>query len=104
HVLAIHGINQTINSSDFSLIADLALANPGACPANTICTDTNWTAAGNPYLVTSTLTIVSGATLTIDPGVTVRLGGGVDLMIANGGRLLAEGTAQAPILFTRSGV
>jgi hypothetical protein len=102
HVLAIHGINQTINSSDLSLIADLFYG-PLSCPPNTICSDTNWTLANSPYTISSSLTIAAGATLTIDPGVTVQLGSGANLIIANSGRLLAEGTANAPILFTRNG-
>lgn len=45
----------------------------------------------------------NGETLLIEPGVTVALGAGVNLTVANGGRLLADGTADKPILFTRSG-
>ena len=102
HVLAIHGINQSINSSDFSIIADLFLGS-GGCPANTICSDTNWTLASSPVTISSSLTIAAGATLIIDPGVVVQLGAGVNLTVADGGRLLAEGTSNAPIRFTRSG-
>ena len=102
HVLAIHGINQTPTSSDLSIIADLFLGS-GGCPANTICSDTNWTLASSPVTVSSSLTIAAGATLTIDPGVIVQLGSGVNLTVADGGRLLAEGTSNAPIRFTRSG-
>jgi hypothetical protein len=60
----------------------------------------SWTAAGGPYQATSSLTVVNGATLTIEPGTTVFLGSGVNLTIANGGRLIAEGTAATPIRFT----
>jgi hypothetical protein len=102
HVLAIHGINQTLTSSDLSIIADLFLGS-GGCPANTICSDTNWTLAISPVTVSSSLTIATGATLTIEPGVVVQLGSGVNLTVADGGRLLAEGTSNAPIRFTRSG-
>ena len=44
--------------------------------------------------------VASGATLTIEPGTTVLLGSGVNFIVAGGGRLLAEGTASAPIRFT----
>ena len=65
-----------------------------------IAADTTWTAAAGPYSVTSNLTVAGGATLTLQPGTTVYLGSGVNFTIANGGRLLAEGTAGAPIRFT----
>jgi hypothetical protein len=37
-----------------------------------IDTDTNWTVADSPYLVTGDLTVSEGVTLTIEPGVEVR--------------------------------
>ena len=66
-----------------------------------IAADTTWTAASGPYQITGNLTVNSGATLTILPGTTVYLNSGVTVTVANGGRLLAEGTATDPILFTR---
>lgn len=66
----------------------------------TISANTTWPAAGGPYSITSTLTIASGATLTLEPGTTLYLASGVNFDVANGGRLLAEGTASAPIRFT----
>lgn len=66
----------------------------------TLTADTVWAAASGPYNVASTLTVPSGITLTIQPGSTVYLGAGVNITVANGGRILAEGTATLPIRFT----
>lgn len=65
-----------------------------------ITANTTWTAAGGPYQITSSLTVNPGVTLAIQPGTTVYLGSGVNVTVANGGRLLAEGTAAAPVRFT----
>ncbi len=70
--------------------------------SGTISTDSAWSAAGGPYQVTGSLTIPSGVTLTISPGTTVYLNSGVNLTVASGGRLLAEGTATAPIRFANA--
>ncbi|MCU0794917.1 MAG: lamin tail domain-containing protein [Akkermansiaceae bacterium] len=69
---------------------------------NTLTTDTTWTASGGPYLLSSSLTVAAGATLTIEPGTTVFLGSAVDLIVAAGGRILASGSAEAPIRFSRT--
>ena len=52
--------------------------------------------------VCGNITINTGATLTIEPGVTMQFSSGVGITVANGGRLLAEGTANTPILFTHA--
>ncbi len=100
HVLALIGLNESLGSSDLSLIPNLLLVDPDVCPANTICRDTNWVAANSPYLISETLTVAAGATLTIEPGVTVLFNQGRSMNI--NGRLIAEGTARAPIIFTRN--
>jgi hypothetical protein len=106
HVLAIIGLNQSSGSSDFIQIADLSLAPPPPPATNPVSgvltTDTTFYARSNVYTVISDLTVASGATLTIEPGVRAYLNPGVNFIVADGGRLIAEGTAQAPIDFTRA--
>jgi CotH protein/lamin tail-like protein len=67
-----------------------------------VAANTTWTAAGGPYNVTASVTVNSGVTLTIEAGACVYFASGASLTVANGGRLLAEGTTNAPILFTRA--
>lgn len=72
-------------------------------PANTIIsgditTDTTWTTAGNPYEVTGPVNVLAGVTLMVQPGVEVRFNNSTGLTVH--GRLLATGTAAAPIVFT----
>ncbi len=61
--------------------------------------NTTWTPAGGPYQLTSNLTVASNITLTVAAGTSVYLGPEVSLVVAPGGRILAEGTATAPIRF-----
>ena len=63
-----------------------------------IDTDTTWTLAGSPYIVTSPILVMEGVTLTIEPGVTVRFNSHKALQVA--GELLAMGTSEHPITFT----
>lgn len=60
---------------------------------------------GNIYILEGRITVVSGVTLTIEPGVVVKGREGSEanataLLIARGGKLMAEGTAGSPIIFT----
>jgi hypothetical protein len=69
-----------------------------------ISEDVTWV-SGKCYILTSRIAVESGATLTIEPGVVVKgeAGTGANataLLVARGGKLLAEGTAEAPIIFT----
>ena len=69
-----------------------------------ITSNTTWE-TGKIYVLESRIAVVSGVTLTIQPGVIVkgRAGTGANataLLIARGGKLMAEGTASSPIIFT----
>ncbi len=61
---------------------------------------TTWRSELNPYTVTGELKVPKGMTLTILPGTSVLFQ--ADARILVNGRLLAEGTAAEPILFTRA--
>ncbi|MGB3778100.1 MAG: fasciclin domain-containing protein [Tunicatimonas sp.] len=63
-----------------------------------------WT-ADNIYLLEGFVYVNDGQTLTIDPGTLIKgrpgqAGDASALVVAQGGRILAEGTAEAPIIFT----
>ena len=65
----------------------------------TLSSNTTLSAANSPYTVSGELTVPAGLTLTIEPGVTVQLrhNGGITVY----GKLLADGTTNQPISFTR---
>lgn len=63
-----------------------------------IDTDTTWTLAGSPYIVTSHILVASGIRLTIEPGVQVRFNGHYNLKVE--GNIQAKGTFDNEILFT----
>jgi len=74
-----------------------------------ISTDTRWTLANSPYIVTSSIQVYGTATtpvtLTIDPGVIVKLNSGVGIQIGdstNQGALIARGTSSNRITLTRN--
>ncbi|MFU8842733.1 MAG: hypothetical protein ACNA7V_02880 [Bacteroidales bacterium] len=72
--------------------------------AANITANTTWK-TGNVYVLAGRITVVNGVTLTIEPGVIVKgqAGTGANataLLVARGGMLMAEGTAEAPIIFT----
>ncbi len=72
--------------------------------SSNIIENTSWK-TGKVYILESRIAVVSGVTLTIEPGVVVKgqAGTGANataLLIARGGKIMAEGTAEKPIIFT----
>jgi len=70
-------------------------------PAGHITTNTTWT-SNNTYLLNGWVYVDAGVTLTIQPGTIIRgdLTNQGALIIERGGKLIAEGTAAQPIVFT----
>ncbi len=77
---------------------------PTVSVTENITVNTTWE-TGKIYILEGRITVVSGVTLTIQPGVIVKGREGSEsnataLMIARGGKLMAAGTAESPIIFT----
>jgi hypothetical protein len=69
-----------------------------------VTANTTWT-KDKVYILATRVTVTSGATLTIQAGTIIKgeAGTGANataLLVARGGKLIAEGTAAAPIIFT----
>ena len=88
------------------LLSQMASAQTTISQENAVITsDTTWSLAGSPYLLTRDVEVRSQATLTIEPGVEIRFGAvdeastnnpnGIEIEIQ--GRLLAMGTSNSPI-------
>src|SRR5439155_26754636 len=88
--------------SAYSNIAGGTRQPPQVFLGGAIAADTIWN-SGVHYVVTNSVTVNAGVTLTIHRGVVVCFETDQSMTIAEGGRLFAEGIADAPILFTRFG-
>jgi len=72
--------------------------------SGSITTDTTWT-ADNEYKLSGYVFVTDGATLTIEPGTVIKGevstgAGAAALVITTGSMIMAEGTADKPIIFT----
>lgn len=79
-------------------IAGSRTAHAHTTVAGPIISDTTWTPANSPYLVTASVEVWEGVTLRIEPGVTVRFAANTRLQV--NGQLIVRGTAQQPVVFT----
>jgi hypothetical protein len=107
-------LKKSILSGSIALLAlaGLAKAAPTFVPvAANITTNTRWT-RDNVYILRDIIYVLPGATLTIEPGTIIRgvkEGSGFDtastfspgsLIVTRGGKLIANGTPDEPIIFT----
>lgn len=68
-----------------------------------VYSNTTWTKASSPYIVTDTVVVFPGVTLTIEPGVTVKFEDTSRLEIRQA-KIIAIGTATDSIAFTSNNV
>jgi len=66
-----------------------------------ITANTTWS-ANNTYLMNGFIRVMPGATLTVEPGTVIygKIGSKASLIVRQGAKLMAEGTALKPIVFT----
>ncbi len=67
-----------------------------------VSANATWTAAGSPYRVRSGSGVTNAAVLTIEPGALICVDPNVFFDFTNDARLVAQGTAAAPVVFTRA--
>jgi len=95
--------NEEAKKDDGSCTYDLVDESVVTVSSN-ITSNTTWEAS-KVYVLAGRITVTSGATLTIEPGTIIKgeVGTGPNataLIIARGAKLMAEGTATSPIIFT----
>jgi hypothetical protein len=81
----------------FALLGTNAASAATSVPASTLAS-AHWTLAGSPYQIMGHIIVANGDSLVIDPGVVVEFQGKYKLFC--NGKILANGTAAQPILFT----
>lgn len=90
---------------DGSCIAEPPVAGPEAIVKSGFITSNETWTADNCYELAGKVVVESGVTLTIEPGTIIkgRTGTGTlasALIVARGGKIMAQGTASQPIIFT----
>ena len=89
-----------MNKTFFLLLFSFMITSPISATdvSGPITSNTLWTVANSPYVVTGNILVMEGVTLTIEPGVEVRFDASKALQV--NGTLVARGTAADSIRFT----
>lgn len=92
------------DTEDATLVLSVGSAPQEVLLTANITENTTWN-ADKTYILGGRITVLDGITLTIEPGTIIKgqAGTGANataLLVARGGKLMAEGTADAPIIFT----
>jgi hypothetical protein len=102
----------TDNKNETATTATPAVVTVSEEPAQTIQVGESATGVGtttwkgqNTYVLTGKIFVMDGQTLTIEPGTTIKSNAGqaeaaTALIVARGGKIMANGTAEDPIIFT----
>jgi hypothetical protein len=91
-------------TDDATAVFSIATKQTQEVLTSNITSNTTWT-SDKVYILGGRITVVDGVTLTIEPGTVIKGEAGTGpnataLLVARGGTLMAEGTADAPIIFT----
>jgi hypothetical protein len=101
-LLALATVGLGLTTSSWAAGPDGTSAATATTIDSDIASDTTWTLAGSPYIVTKMdLWINPSVTLTIEPGVQVLLQDRAKMHIANGASLVAKGTPSQHITVTQ---
>ncbi len=97
-------MTDNINQSGQGVAVLNIQAFPAISVTQNITANTTWE-TGKIYILEGRISVLSGVTLTIQPGVIIKGREGSEanataLLIARGGKLMAEGTSDSPIIFT----
>lgn len=92
------------NTDDATAVINVAEEITTINVTGNIESNTTWE-TGKTYILQSRIAVLAGVTLTIQPGVVIKgeAGTGANataLLVARGATIMAEGTAEAPIIFT----
>jgi hypothetical protein len=101
--LGTHTVYATASDADTNLVTTLTNAFVvDVALSGTLSSNTTLFAANSPYTISGNLTVPAGVMLTIEPGTTLQFAAGAGISV-NGGQLIAAGTPDGRIHFTRQG-
>jgi hypothetical protein len=86
-------ISNNSNSSNTFTVTGVGTSEGGTAVSGVISSNTTWTLANSPYIVTDDILLNEGITLTIEPGVTIKMLSDKEFQVK--GELIAQGTSDS---------